>query len=382
MTFESQGGKCLLDAKEKQETVRPVKEFGRTVKMASLRSQESFPIRVWELIAYVIITVAGIFGNSLVLGVLKQNKQMRETAFGIYIASLAVADIFVCVLCLPVYITSTSAFKAHPTGLSGDIVCKLWTSYFALFYFAVISVYTLVALSVERYFAICHPVKAKVHSTPTKAKKIVLFIWLLSFIPNFALIAGLKEAGPESASFGAHCTAIVFDNEAVWVTFYILVLTMQYVLPITSMVVCFVKIKKALHVGKMNALIAETPHVQAGQLAIIRSRKKTVRTIIIMILSYFACWSLNQVLYFLLNIGYGVPFNGDLMQFSVVMCFFSSCINPVIYTLRTHQFRDGFTNIIYCHKKRRTVSLDATQTHTRDGPRPPPPMGPFFTGHS
>ena len=325
--------------------------------MASLRSHESFPVRAWELVAYIVITVLGITGNSLVLGVLKQNKQMRESAFGVYIGSLAVADILVCILCLPVYVTSTTAFKDHPSGLSGDILCKLWTGYFALFYFAVISVYTLVALSLERYYAVCHPVKAKVKSTPSRAKKAVAVIWICSLIPNFALIAGLKSSSKNSGSLGAHCTIIVFDNDAVWKMFYVTVFTMQYIIPICCMVVCFVKIRNVLNARKICALTSSNPRVQPGQLAMIKSRKKTVRTIMIMIVAYFACWSLNQALYFLLNLGYGLAWNGDLVQLSVVLCFFSSCINPIIYAFRTQQFRDGFVNIIYCYKRRYSVSF-------------------------
>ena len=315
--------------------------------MADLRSHAAFPVRAWELLAYIIITVMGIAGNSLVLGVLKQNREMRQSAFGVYIGSLAIADIFVSTLCIPVYITSTSDFKEHPSGQSGDIMCKLWTSYFALFYFAVVSVYTLVALSIERYYAICHPMKAKVKLTPSRAKKIVCIIWICSFIPNFALIAGMKSTGSNSGSIGAHCTAIAFKNEAIWTTFYITVLAMQYIIPIFCMIICYVKIRKALHVSKLKALTG-TPSAQLGQLAIIRTRRKTVRTIIIMIIAYFSCWSLNQVMYFLLSLGYGSPWNGGIMQLSVILCFLSSCINPIIYPIRSQQFRDGFARIIYC----------------------------------
>ena len=316
--------------------------------MARLRSHETFPLRAWELTVYIIITIMGITGNSLVLGVLKQNREMRESAFGIYIGSLAMADILVCALCLPVYVTSTSAFKDHPTGLSGDILCKLWTGYFALFYFAVISVYTLVALSLERYYAICHPVKARINSTPSRAKKIVAVIWMCSFIPNFALIAGLKSTEPESGSFGAHCTAIAFKYDVVWTVFYVAVFTMQYIIPIACMMVCFAKIKTALHAGTINALTS-LPNCHDGQLARLRMRRRTVRTLMIMILAYFACWSLNQALYFLLNLGYGLAWNGNWMQLSVVLCFFSSCLNPIIYAFRTQHFRDGFTNILCCY---------------------------------
>ena len=315
--------------------------------MANLRSNETFPIRAWELIAYIVITVMGITGNSLVLGVLKQNKHMRDSAFGVYIASLALADILVSTLCLPVYVTSTNVFKAHPTGLSGDIMCKLWTGYFALFYFAVISVYTLVALSVERYYAICHPVKAKVKSTASRAKKVVVIIWICSFIPNFALIAGLESTKSGSGSFGAHCIAIAFKDVVVWKMFYVTVFTMQYLIPIVCMVVCYMKIKKALDTSKSKAL-ASTHKTQTGHLLVIKRRRKTVMTILIMIIAYFSCWSLNQALYFLLNLGHGLPWNGNFMQLSVVLCFLSSCINPIIYAIRSKQFRDGFAKIIYC----------------------------------
>ena len=321
---------------------------------ADLRTHEDFPVRGWELALYIVVTVIGIFGNGLVLAVLRRNKQMRESAFGVYIGSLAIADVAVCSLCIPVYITSTSAFEDHPDGMAGDIMCKLWTGYFALFYFAVISVYTLVAISLERYLAICHPLKAKIRSTPRRAKKIIIIIWIFSFVPNFALIAGLKSTDPLHASFGAHCTGIIFPkNEIIWKFFYVAVFVMQYVIPITCMVVCFLKIKKALHINKLKALTCETAHVQAGQLAMIETRRKTIRTVVVMIVSYFACWSLNQALYFCLNLGFGVAWNGALMQISVIFCFCSSCINPIIYVCRSQQFRDGFREILCPNARRR-----------------------------
>ena len=130
--------------------------------MANLTSQAEFPLRYWQLFSYIIIALIGIPGNGLVLIVLKRSKAIRNSAFGVYIGSLAVADIIVSVLCVPVYVTSTSAFQYHPTGIAGDIMCKVWTGYFPLFYFAITSVYTLVAISFERYLKECHPIKAKV----------------------------------------------------------------------------------------------------------------------------------------------------------------------------------------------------------------------------
>ena len=324
--------------------------------MADLGSQSDFPLRNWELSCYIIITLIGISGNSLVLVVLKKNKKIRDSAFGVYIGSLAVADIIVCALCVPVYVTSTSALQSHPTGVAGDILCKLWTGYFALFYFAVISAYTLVAISFERFLVICHPFKARSKSTPKKAIKIVVFIWICSIIPNFALVAGLKSTKTGYGSLGAHCTTINFDDHfIVWKCFYVIVLIMQYIIPISCMIYFLVRINKTLklHIGKLQAH-GDTTRVMAAQLSAMQKRKKSVQTVITMILCYFACWSLNQVLYFMVNLGIGYPWNENLTQVSVVLCCFSSCINPIIYGFRSQLFRKAFKELALacCHSKR------------------------------
>ena len=319
--------------------------------MASLASQADFSLRDWQLSCYVIISLIGLSGNSLVLVVLRKNKDIRNSAFGVYIGSLAVADIIVSALCVPVYVTSTSALQSHPTGLAGDILCKLWTGYFVLFYFAVISVYTLVAMSFERYIMICHPIKARFKSTPRKAIKIVALIWICSIIPNIAMVAGLKSTKTGKGSFGAHCTSIdfVYDHVILWKFFYVIVAMMQYIIPISCMLYFFVKIKKKLCMKKVN-VFSDTSFTRSAHLSVTRKRRKSVQTVIAMILCYFACWSLNQVLYFMVNLGFGYPWNENLTQVSVVLCCFSSCINPIIYSLRSHLFRKAFMDLACCPK--------------------------------
>ena len=327
---------------------------------ADLASHSEFSLRYWELSCYIIITLIGISGNCLVLIVLKRNEKIRDSAFGVYIGSLAVADIIVSALCVPVYVTSTSALRDHPTGVAGDILCKLWTGYFALFYFAVISVYTLVAISFERYLVICHPFKARSKSTPKRAMKIITFIWISSIIPNFALIAGLKSTKTGYGSLGAHCTIINFDDHfVVWNCFYVIVFTMQYVIPISCMIYFLMRIYKKLqlHIGDLQAH-GNTTRVQAARMSSIHKRKKSVQTVIAMILCYFGCWSLNQVLYFMVNLGFGYPWNENLTQVSVVLCCFSSCINPIIYAFRSQLFRKAFIELTCCLSKRKVENRD------------------------
>lgn len=317
--------------------------------MSNLGTHDNFPIRDWELALYVIIAIAGTFGNSLVIAVLKRNRTMGSTAFGTYIGSLAVADLLVCLLCVPIYVTSTSWFAAHPTGTAGDVMCKIFTGYNILFFFATVSVYTLVVLAHERYLAICKPFKARIKSTQVRAFVTIAVIWVFSALLGVLSIIGEKYAPAANASVGAHCIfSNTYNNDLTPKIVYCVIFSIQYVFPITYMIVCFVRIRSCLRSKKLLALRCQAQNVQQGELQMIKIRGYCTRTVMIVIVSYFTCWSMNQILYFCLNFGMltGIEWNNALMQTSVILCFCSSCINPFIYTIRSQEFRNGFAQIL------------------------------------
>lgn len=96
-----------------------------------------------------------------------------KTATNIYIFNLAVADALV---------TTTMPFQSADYLLSswpfGEVACKVFISidYYNMF----TSIFTLTMMSVDRYVAVCHPVKALDFRTPVKAKIINVIIWVLS----------------------------------------------------------------------------------------------------------------------------------------------------------------------------------------------------------
>lgn len=96
-----------------------------------------------------------------------------KTATNIYIFNLALADALV---------TTTMPFQSADYLLNswpfGEIVCKVFISidYYNMF----TSIFTLTMMSVDRYVAVCHPVKALDFRTPLMAKTINVGIWVLS----------------------------------------------------------------------------------------------------------------------------------------------------------------------------------------------------------
>ena len=110
-----------------------------------------------------------------------------KTATNIYIFNLAVADALVTTT-MPFQITD---YLLHSWPF-GRVLCKVFISidYYNMF----TSILTLTMMSVDRYVAVCHPVKALDFRTPLKAKLINVAIWALSSAAGIpAMILGSTQ---------------------------------------------------------------------------------------------------------------------------------------------------------------------------------------------
>ncbi|KAG7512388.1 delta-type opioid receptor-like [Solea senegalensis] len=121
---------------------------------------------------YSIVCMVGLVGNVLVMYIIIRYTKMK-TATNIYIFNLALADAMV---------TSTLPFQSvnylMGTWPFGDLLCKMVMSidYYNMF----TSIFTLTTMSIDRYVAVCHPVKALDFRTPRNAKIVNVCNWILS----------------------------------------------------------------------------------------------------------------------------------------------------------------------------------------------------------
>ena len=101
------------------------------------------------------------------------------------ILNLAMADIMVVLFTAPRFILA-HAFN-HPDGLLGSFVCKLFTGGNFSWLGGSASVFSLVAISVERYFAVIHPYGTRGKLTMKKVKYVIAGCWLLAVVFNLPL---------------------------------------------------------------------------------------------------------------------------------------------------------------------------------------------------
>ena len=117
----------------------------------------------------------GIVGNVMVIMVVLTTKHMR-TPTNCYLVSLAVADLMVLTAAgLP-----NISEAVYGEWVYGYVGC-LGITYFQ--YLGInASSCSITAFTVERYIAICHPIKAQFLCTLSRAKKIIIVVWALTSV--------------------------------------------------------------------------------------------------------------------------------------------------------------------------------------------------------
>ena len=69
-----------------------------------------------------------------------------------------------------------------------------------------VGVWTLVAISLERYFAICRPLKSRIWQTRSHAYKMIIAVWILSLslclpVAFLSRLKPIRETGKQSISY-------------------------------------------------------------------------------------------------------------------------------------------------------------------------------------
>ncbi|TRY78556.1 hypothetical protein TCAL_11695, partial [Tigriopus californicus] len=208
------------------------------------------------------------------------------------------------------------------------------------------SVLTIMAITVERYYAICLPLQAGVVWTKSKACMTCIIAWLFAFGLTAPVLA-MIEYTPDPVS--PVCLTSV-DN--FWSKFYfVFIITVFFFIPLLILILLYRHIANHLvpnQIGDDEQVIAESS-------AVIRSRRQVVAMLIAVVFFFFACilpfkvltlWIVASPLEILDVINQETYFN--LLYFSRLMFYINSAINPILYNIMSSKFRDGFKRVFNC----------------------------------
>ncbi|XP_071798788.1 melanopsin-like [Asterias amurensis] len=290
------------------------------------------------LIFQTIVGCLGILGNGLVCVVILKVHFMH-TITNAFIFNQALIDFLgSLVLLLSSVIPIPDPL---PRGAGGELLCRLWVSNFILWSLFCASTFNLVTLTLERYLAIVFPFKYQRFATRRNVILTIACVWILAFLfSSRQLILNYNANGV--------CTRTNFAKSEI---FGIAVAILTYFLPITVMLVVYIHI--ALVLKKGAARLGPAPAVQpSGSVggadqreSLMRARRNTFKTLLIVFIVFTVCWTPNTVMFFLFNLGLNIPLKTPFHLITVAMVAANGCVNPFIYAIKYKQFRKALKTL-------------------------------------
>lgn len=286
-------------------------------------------------IFFSILIFINLVGNTLVILAVALNKPMRSP-INYLLINLATADIIVAVFIgIPFVITPT---LTHPEGKMGDILCKLFTGGNLGWVGALASVFTLVAVAIERYGAVLYPHSQKGKLTKTKIIVLVVLCWTLSAlwaIPGFNAVTYIPEIKGCAHSW----------SKPIYAHFYTVGWSVVAgVIPIGILGALYSRMVYHLWLKK-DSVREET------QKALKRHRKRVTKMVVFVTIIYILCWVPELLIYFLGFTG-TITLVGIHHAIASALIVFNSSVNPIIYSLQSTQFRKHLADLICCNRNK------------------------------
>lgn len=325
-------------------------------------SATGVPSRVSELsptlaVVYLVIALLGVSGNALVLVVVLRSKRIKKRDGNWFVASQSCIDLITAI-----YLVFKTIFMVKvsplPAGIRGQLRCLLWDTDVFLWSLFCISTFNLVALSLEMYLEVVFPLR---HKASVSKKRIMVTIVV---VVTFNLAEGTAYIIPPSGVVDGECLAMVlWPNNDVKVAVGILVIFLQYFLPLGLFAYIYLHIMYTLQ-RRVTPVTAQSdikaickdgdsqPHRsshtagnrnRAGKMS--RMKKNLIKTFLTVTIMFVLCWTLNQVIFLMFNLGYNLDFDGHLYHVSVVGVFLNCAVNPFIYMTKFDQFRQEFKRL-------------------------------------
>ncbi|XP_041099823.1 trace amine-associated receptor 1-like [Polyodon spathula] len=309
----------------------------------------SCPKRTFPIIARVpiylflgaMITVT-ICGNLLVIISIAHFKQLH-TPTHFLLLSLAAADFLLGLFVLP----PSTIRSVENCWYFGDLFCKVHVS--TDFTLCIASLWHMFFISIDRYYAVCHPLRYRNKITVFVTVNMIFISWTLAAVIGFGLIfLELNKQGMEDSYDNTDCIGGCFL--ALSAASVIITSLLCFYIPGFLMICIYLKIflvarrqARSIRDTELQRQTAE----EKKNTASLKREMKAARTLGITMGVFLVCWS-PFFIYF--NVDHAIQ--GSLPPILVDALFWfaylNSAFNPFIYALFYKWFRKAFRVIIFC----------------------------------
>uniref|UniRef100_A0A671LT03 Gastrin/cholecystokinin type B receptor n=1 Tax=Sinocyclocheilus anshuiensis TaxID=1608454 RepID=A0A671LT03_9TELE len=337
-----------------------------------------------RIVLYVFIFLLSFIGNSLIITVLVRNRRMR-TVTNLFLLSLAVSDLMLCVFCMPF----TLIPNLMKNFIFGTGMCKVATYFMGIS--VSVSTLNLVAISLERYSAICNPFKSRTWQTKSHAAKVITATWVVSFLLMLPYPIGstLVPFMRSNNSTGNMCR-LVWSSDVMYVFLLLILFLVPGIIMMTAYGLTSLELYRGIKFEMANRKSNKeygisnlkngdgdgcylqpskrkrpepvTPGFSNPKSKLRRvcsnsptanlmAKKRVIRMLLVIVGLFFLCWTPI----FVVNAWRAFDrrsadrlLSGAPISFIHLLSYTSACVNPIVYCFMNKRFRQGVLATFSC----------------------------------
>lgn len=297
--------------------------------------QKSLSHKVISSIAILILIVLTLFGNGLVIIAFYTFKRIRKSVTNWFILSLAVSDMMVAFITEPIWLAGEITTWMYPPEIDILTFVLAWTMIDIVC--AIASISNLMFISIDRYFAIKHPLKHHTKMTTETCKWVILVTWI--------------------HAVGTSCLFLIHQD---WK--YLVIFLFGFVVPLLIILFCY---------GGILSVVVTRSRFANRHGRRLSNEFKTAKSLSVVTGAFILCW----LPFFLTSLPYhycdscredidSIPAITSAVKW---LHYLNSCLNPIIYAFLNPTFKVAFRNIIrrMCGKDF-VNTLDTETSNRRD----------------
>ncbi|KAF6210431.1 hypothetical protein GE061_013537 [Apolygus lucorum] len=294
-------------------------------------------------LVFAFIFFVGVLGNGTLVLIFVRHRNMRNVP-NTYILSLALGDLLVIVTCVP-FTSTIYTIESWPYGTH---ICKL--SEVTKDVSIGVSVFTLTALSAERYCAIVNPIRRHISTKPLTIF-IALAIWMLSCILALpaAIFSRIDTVWVSNDTEIEFCTPFPPEFGEMYKKSIVLFRFLGYYAgPLFIIAAFYTLMARHLVLSTRNM-----PGELQGQSNQVKARKKVAKMVLAFVIIFIVCFLPSHI--FSLWFHFYPTANDDYNIYwhifriaGFCLTFTNSCINPIALYCVSKAFRKHFNRYLLC----------------------------------
>ncbi|CAF1138351.1 unnamed protein product [Adineta ricciae] len=318
-------------------------------------------VQTTACIFYTIILLFGVTGNILVIVIVTRYRNMRS-ATNLLLTNLSMADLFLLIFCTPEGYQHLYGEDKHRLG---KFMCSFGP--FVQNVTSTCSVLTIMAISYERYVAICQPLKTSaLRFTLFRTLPIVVFIWILSCLVSIPFF-WYSKTGTAQSIYGETIVTCFTEFPKSWKNIYLILCTL-YLYIFIFLMLCYWHFSICCILFSREALLRDNSIVT-------RYRRQVAKLLITLILTFFIfiipykIWAyVHQRYQFEEIAAIGFHKYSFIAIITRSFLYLNSAINPLLYSVMSTKFRQSLLLLCddcrYANKDRRSDAVYFNREYT------------------